>query len=178
MAASFKARSNDPILKIRFLVPKIGSRSSDGPISRLRFCGENVERSFVVCSHDPIFRSNKQSSIWRQNDQRYHAKFVSAFHLSRRVSDENGACSISIHFFKITDRCVGRSFSMCSHDPIFGTNKNRILKVDDYSYFFYIIFLRGQSSQHFTETFLQLMPLLSALLYASKQSIKQTPSIM
>ena len=31
-------------------------------------------------------------------------------------------------FFKITDKCVERSFSMCSHDPIFGTNKNRILK--------------------------------------------------
>ena len=31
-------------------------------------------------------------------------------------------------FFKITDPCVGRSFSMCSHDPIFGTNKSRILE--------------------------------------------------
>ena len=26
-------------------------------------------------------------------------------------------------FFKITDPCVGGSFSMCSHDPIFRTNK-------------------------------------------------------
>ena len=25
---------------------------------------------FVVCSHDPIFRTNKESSIWRQNDRR------------------------------------------------------------------------------------------------------------
>ena len=25
-------------------------------------------------------------------------------------------------FFKITDPCVGRSFSMCSHDPIVETN--------------------------------------------------------
>ena len=32
-------------------------------------------------------------------------------------------------FFKITDPCVGRSFSMCSYDPMmFGTNKNGILK--------------------------------------------------
>ena len=31
-------------------------------------------------------------------------------------------------FFKITDPCDGRSFLMCSHDPFFGTNKNRILK--------------------------------------------------
>ena len=61
--------------------------------------------------------------------QGYHAKFVGAFHLSRRVSDENRACSISIRFFKLTDPFVGRSFLLCSHDPIFGTNKNRILKI-------------------------------------------------
>ena len=24
----------------------------------------------MVCSHDPIFRTNKESSIWRQNDHR------------------------------------------------------------------------------------------------------------
>ena len=120
-----KARSHDLFLRIRVLVPKAGSRHSDGSISRSRFCGENVGRSFVVCSHDPFFRTNKESSIWHQND---HAKFVSAFHLSRRVSDENRACSISIHFFKITDPFDGRSFLLCSHDPFLGTNKNQILK--------------------------------------------------
>ena len=121
----FKACSHDPFLRIRFLVPKTESMCSDGPISRFRFCGENVGRSFVVCSHDPFCRTDKESSIWRQND---HAKFVGVFHLSRRVSDENRACSISICFFKITDPFDGRSFLMCSHDPFFGTNKNRILK--------------------------------------------------
>ena len=126
-----KARSHDPILRIWFLVPKIGSRRSDGPILRFCFCGENVRRSFVACSRDPIFRTDKESSIWRQSDHRdmYDAKFVGVFHLPRRVSDENRAHFISIRFsFKITDPCVGRSFSMCSHDPIFATNKNRILK--------------------------------------------------
>ena len=44
------------------------------------------------------------------------------------VSDENRACSISIRLFKIKDPFDGRSFLMCSHDPFFGTNKNRILK--------------------------------------------------
>ena len=122
---SLWARSHDPFLRIRFLVPKTGSRRSDGPISRFRFCGENVGRSFVVCSHDPFFRTNKESLIWRQND---HAKFVSAFHLSRRVSDENRACSISIRFFKITDPFDGRLFLMCSQDKFFGTNKNQTLK--------------------------------------------------
>ena len=41
---------------------------------------------------------------------------------------ENRECSISIRYFKITDPFDGRSFLMCSHDPFFGTNKNRILK--------------------------------------------------
>ena len=112
-------------LRIRFLVPKTGSRRSNGLISRFRFCGENIGRSFVVCTHDPFFRTNKESSIWCQND---HAKFVGAFHLSKRVSDENRACSISIRFFKITDPFDGRSFLMCSHDPFSGTNKSRIFK--------------------------------------------------
>ena len=70
-----------------------------------------------MCSHDPIFRTDKESSIWCQNDHK------DTFHLSRRVSDENTAYSISVRFFKITDPCVGRSFSTCSHDPTFGTNK-------------------------------------------------------
>ena len=120
-----KARSHDPFLRIRFLVPKTGSGRSYSPISRFCFCGENVGRSFVMCSHDPFFSTNKESSIWRQND---HAKFVGAFHLSRRVSDENRACSIPSVFFKITDPFDGRSFLMCSHDPFIGTNKNRILE--------------------------------------------------
>ena len=37
---------------------------------RFRFSGENVGRSFVVCSHDPIFRADKEFSIWHQNDHR------------------------------------------------------------------------------------------------------------
>ena len=32
--------------------------------------GENVGRSFAVCLHDLIFRTEKESSIWRQNDHR------------------------------------------------------------------------------------------------------------
>ena len=52
-----KARLHDPSLRTRFLVPEIGSRRSDGPISRFHLCGENVGRSFVVCAHDPIFQN-------------------------------------------------------------------------------------------------------------------------
>ena len=47
---------HDPILRIQFLVPKIGRRRSDSPIAMFRFCGENVGRSFVVCSLDPFLR--------------------------------------------------------------------------------------------------------------------------
>ena len=38
IAYSLKARSHDPISRIRFFVPKIERRSSNGPISRLCFC--------------------------------------------------------------------------------------------------------------------------------------------
>ena len=71
-----KAHSHDPFLRIRFLVPKIVSRRSDGPISRFRVCGENVGRSFVVCSHDPFFRTNKESLIWRQKDRALSVPFI------------------------------------------------------------------------------------------------------
>ena len=59
-----------PVHMIRFLVPKIGRRHSDGSILRFRFSSENVGRSFVVCSQDPTFRTNKEFSIWGQNDHR------------------------------------------------------------------------------------------------------------
>ena len=118
-----KGRSHDPILRIRFLVPKIGSRCSDGPISRFRFCGENVGRLFVVFSHDPIFRTDKKSSIWRQNDHRdimqnfwapfifqeecrmkiEHVLFPSVFSdLRIRVSKGNFQCVHTIRFSELT----------------------------------------------------------------------------
>ena len=62
---TLKTRSDDPFLRIRFLVSKPGSRRSDGPISRFRFRSENVGRSFVVCSHDSFFRTNKESASKR-----------------------------------------------------------------------------------------------------------------
>ena len=62
------------VFKDPILVPKTRSRHSDGPISRFRFCCENVGRSFVVCSHDPFFRTDKESSIWRM--QNLSAPFI------------------------------------------------------------------------------------------------------
>ena len=75
-----------------------------------------------------IFRTDKESSIWRQNE---HSDIMQNLSVPFIFQDE---CQMKIEhilfpfvFFKITDPCVGRSFSMCLHDPIFGTNKNRIL---------------------------------------------------
>ena len=106
-----KARSHDPILRIRFLVPKIGSRRSDGPISRFRFCGENVGRSFVVCSHRPIFRTDKESPIWRQND---HAKFVGAFQ-EEECQMKIEHVSISMRFFSKLRVRVSEGHFQCVH---------------------------------------------------------------
>ena len=50
---------------------------------KVQFFGENVGRSFVVCSHDPFSELTKNLQIWRKN---VHTKFVGALHLSRRVS--------------------------------------------------------------------------------------------
>ena len=64
-----KARSDDPILRIRSLVPKIGSKRSDGLISRFRFCGETVGWSLILyCVHTIQF--SEPTSIWHQNDHR------------------------------------------------------------------------------------------------------------
>ena len=57
-----------------------------------------------------------------------HLWCVHTIRFFQGVSDENRACSISIRCFKIKDPFDGRLFLMCSHDPFFGTNKNRILK--------------------------------------------------
>ena len=121
--SSVKARSHDPILRILFLVPKIGRRRSDCPIWRFHFCGENVGRSFVVCSPDPIFRINKESSVLRQNDHRHvmqnlwapfilqeecrvkteHVLFLSVFSKLRiRVSEGHFHCVHTVRFSEPT----------------------------------------------------------------------------
>ena len=77
-----------------------------------------------MCSHDPIFRTNKESSIWRQNDRRDIVQDLLApfiFQEECGMKTEH-VLFPSVFFFKITDPYVGRSFSMCSHDPIFETN--------------------------------------------------------
>ena len=73
-----------------------------------------------MCSHDPIFRTDKESSIWRQNDHRDIMQNLSApfiFQEECRMKIEH--VPFPSVFFKITDPYVGRLFSMCSHDPIF-----------------------------------------------------------
>ena len=49
-----------------------------------------------------------------KRSQGYHAKCVGVFHLSRRVLDENRACSISIRFSKLRIR-VSEGHFQCVH---------------------------------------------------------------
>ena len=77
------------------------------------------EGHFIVCSHDPIFRTHKESSIWRQNDHRdimqnllapfifqeecrmkiEHVLFPSVFsNLQIRVSEGHFQCVHTIRF--------------------------------------------------------------------------------
>ena len=115
----------DPIL-----VPKIGSRRSYSPISRFCFCGENVGRSFVVCLHYPIFRTDKESSILRQNDHRDIMQNLSApfIYQEKCQMKIEHVLLPSVFFFQNYRPMCRKVISLCSHDPIFGTNKNRILK--------------------------------------------------
>ena len=162
----FKARSHDPILRIRFLVPKIGSRRSDGPISRFRFCGEIVGKSLVVCSHAPIFRTDKESSIWRQNDHRdimqnlsmpfifqkecrmkvEHVQFPSLFsNLRIRVSEVHFQCVHTIPFSEPTkvgslktDRVNGPLLMLMSYYWICRSDVSVISSFQDVSLFFFL----------------------------------------
>ena len=82
-----------------------------------------VRMSLVVCSHDPIFRTDKESSIWRQNDLRdimqnlsapfifqeecrmkiEHALVPSVFpNLRIRVSEGHFQCVYTIRFLEPT----------------------------------------------------------------------------
>ena len=116
-----------PVHTIRFLVPKIGSSLWDGLISRFRFCGENVGRSFVVCSRDPIFRSNRKFSVWSKTITGISCKICQRLSSFKKSIGWKYSIFYFHPFFKITDPCVGRSFSMCWHNLTFGTNKNQIL---------------------------------------------------
>ena len=66
--------SKGPFTRSDFKDPILGSKNWKQTFRRsdfkVPFCGENVGRSFIVCLHDSIFRTNTESSIWRQNDHR------------------------------------------------------------------------------------------------------------
>ena len=134
------ARLHDPIFRIRFLVPEIGNRRSDGPILRFCFCGENVGRSFVVCPHHPIMRFENWKQAFRGSDFKVYVHMIRFSELTmnlqfgtktitgisckirRRLSsfkcgemDENRAFSISIRLFsKLPIRVYGGHFQ-CLH---------------------------------------------------------------
>ena len=109
------------------MVLKTGSKRSDSLISMFCFCGKNVRRPFVVCSHYLFFRTNKESSIWCQND---YAKFVCAFHVPGRVSDENRACSIPSIFLKLRICLMEGHFNMFTKSVFRNQQKLEPFKTD------------------------------------------------
>ena len=87
----------------------------------------------VLCCKGPFTRSD---SWVRRLDAGFRGSdFTLTFLLASFVFQEECRKKIehalfpSGFFFKITDPCVGKSFLLCSHDPIFGTNKDRILEI-------------------------------------------------
>ena len=92
---------------------------SDGSISKFRFCGENVGRSFVVCSHDPISRTDKEFSIWRQNDHRDIMQNLSApfiFQEECRMKIEQALFPSVFSKLRI---CVSEGPIQCVHTILF-----------------------------------------------------------
>ena len=71
--ASLKARSHDPNFKKPILGSANWKHAFRRSIFKVPFCGENVGRSFVVCSHDPIFNLVPKLS------QEYHANLLVPF---------------------------------------------------------------------------------------------------
>ena len=66
-----KSRSHDPVSRIRLLVPKIGRRRSDGPISKFRFCWRLLSFKKGVCSIFICFSQN-YGSVWEGHFYCFH----------------------------------------------------------------------------------------------------------
>ena len=101
------------------MVPKIGSRRSDGPISRFRFCGENVGRSFVVIRFSELTKNLQfgaetitAASFIFQEEYRMKIEYI----LFPSV------------FFKITDPCVEGHFQRVHTIRFSEPTKFRILE--------------------------------------------------
>ena len=119
---SLRARSHDPILRIRFLVPRI-----QRPVQTVRFlkipflwweCRKVICSVFTWSDFQDWRRIFNLTPQWSQG---YHAKFVGTFHLSRRVSDKNRACSISIRFFKLGPRSKVLNISVNNTEHLLST---------------------------------------------------------
>ena len=65
----FQIESKGPLTRSDFKDPILGSENWKQAFIRSDF-KVPLLWSFKVCSHDPIFRTDKESSIWHQNDHR------------------------------------------------------------------------------------------------------------
>ena len=122
-----------PFARSDFKDPILGSENWKQAFRRFRFQGSvfvvKISEGQLLCVHTIQFSElTKNLQFGAKTITAISCKTSLRLSLSRGVSDENRACSSSVRSFKITDQCLRRSFSLCSHDKIFGTDKNRILK--------------------------------------------------
>ena len=117
-----------PFTRSDFKDPILGSENWKQVFRRSDF---KVSFFAVRMSDSQLYFQNKQRifNLAPKRSQGYHANLSAPFIFQKecRMKVEH-ALFPSVFFFKITDPCVEKSFSMCSHDLIFETNKNQILK--------------------------------------------------
>ena len=102
------------------------STCSKEPVKRAgKVCGDSQDlKSPGSSAAVPLFRKLDWGvqTVWLQG-----SIFVVVFHLSRGMSNEKEHVLFPSIFFRNMDLFVEKSFLLCSQDPIFRINKNRIL---------------------------------------------------
>ena len=68
-----------------------------------------------MCSHDQIFRTDKESSTWCQNDHRDIMQNLTTLFMFQEECRMKIEHVLFYPFFRLTDPCVGRSFSFPVH---------------------------------------------------------------
>ena len=82
-----------------------------------------------MCSNDPIFRTDKESSNWRQNDHRdIMQNWLAPFIFQEECWMKIEYVLFPYVFSKLPTRVSAGHFQCVHTIRFFGTNKNRILK--------------------------------------------------
>ena len=113
--STLKALSDDQVLRIQFFGSKNWKQALGRSDLKVPFCGENVGRSFVVCSHHRFSELTKNLKFGAKMIMR-NLSVLFIFQREYRMKIEH--ILFPSVFFKITD-----SFDARSQNPFFGTNK-------------------------------------------------------